>query len=101
MTNAETFLNIFSGAQNKYGKCYKYIKETGEKLTIEETGLIPIELHLNGEKLLGRSPVNEKTKEVNWLAIDIDKKINPQTFCSKIWKELGWKYFCFQTPNRN
>ena len=48
MTNAETFLNIFSGAQNKYGKCYKYIKETGEKLTIEETGLIPIELHLNG-----------------------------------------------------
>ena len=92
MTNAETFLNIFSGAQNKYGKCYKYIKETGEKLTIEETGLIPIELHLNGEKLLGRSPVNEKTKEVNWLAIDIDKKINPQPFCSKIWKELGWQY---------
>ena len=52
-------------------------------------------------QLLGRSPVNEKTKEVNWLAIDIDKKINPQTFCSKIWKELGWQYFCFQTPNRN
>ena len=26
MTNAETFLNIFSGAQNKYGKCYQYIK---------------------------------------------------------------------------
>ena len=23
MTNAETFLNIFSGAQNKYGKCYQ------------------------------------------------------------------------------
>ena len=27
MTNAEP-LNIFSGAQNKYGKCYQYIKET-------------------------------------------------------------------------
>ena len=37
MTNAETFLNIFSGAQNKYGICYQYIKETGENLTIEET----------------------------------------------------------------
>ena len=31
-----SFLNIFSVAQNKYGKCYKYIKETGEKLTIED-----------------------------------------------------------------
>ena len=25
-------LNIFSGAQNKYGKYYQYNKETGEKL---------------------------------------------------------------------
>ena len=30
MTNAETFLNIFSGAQNKYGKCYNTSKRLRE-----------------------------------------------------------------------
>ena len=68
MTNAETFLNIFSGAKKKYGYCYDFNPETEEKLTVEKDGLIPIQDHLDGKKLCGRSPVDEKTKEVNWTA---------------------------------
>ena len=52
MTNAETFLNIFSGAQNKYGKCYQYIKETGEKLTRKR--LVNNRTTFKWKELLGR-----------------------------------------------
>ena len=64
MNNAETFLKIFSGATTKHGYCYKHDPVTEEKLTIENPGLVPIEDHLNGNKLCGRSPVIEETNEV-------------------------------------
>lgn len=100
MNNAETFLKIFSGATTKHGYCYKHDPVTEEKLTIENPGLVPIEDHLNGNKLCGRSPVNEETNEVEWIGIDIDKRIKPKDFCPNIFKNLGWQYFCFQTPNK-
>ena len=56
MTNAETFLQIFNGAKNKYGICYNFIKETGEKLSKETPDPLTAELienHLNGKTLLG------------------------------------------------
>ncbi len=100
MNNAETFLKIFNGATTKYGYCYQHNPVTEEKLTTENTGMIPIEDHLNGKKLCGRSPLIEETNEVEWIGIDIDKKIKPSVFCPTIWKLLGWQYFCFQTPNK-
>ena len=100
MTNAETFLNIFNGAKNKYGYCYDFNPETEEKLTVEKDGLIPIQDHLDGKKLCGRSPVDEKTKEVSWIGIDIDIRIKPAEFASKIWRDLGWQYDCIMTPNK-
>ncbi len=103
MTNAETFLQIFNGAKNKYGICYNFIKETGEKLSKETPDPLTAELienHLNGKTLLGRSPVDEATKMCEWLAIDIDKRINPKEFSSKIWSKLGWQFDCIMTPNK-
>ena len=100
MNNAETFLKIFNGATTKYGYCYQHNPVTEEKLTTEKTGMIPIEDHLNGKKLCGRSPLIEETNEVEWIGIDIDKKIKPSVFCPTIWKLLGWMYFPFQTPNK-
>ena len=100
MNNAETFLKIFNGATTKYGYCYQHNPVTEEKLTTENTGMIPIEDHLNGKKLCGRSPLIEETNEVEWIGIDIDKKIKPSVFCPTIWKLLGWMYFPFQTPNK-
>jgi len=100
MTNAETFLNIFNGAKTRYGYCYQHNPVTEEKLTTEPKGLIPIQDHLDGKKLCGRSPVNEETNEVEWIGIDIDKRIKPKDFCPNIFKNLGWQYFCFQTPNK-
>jgi len=100
MNNAETFLKIFNGATTKYGYCYQHNPVTEEKLTTENTGMIPIEDHLNGKKLCGRSPLIEDTNEVEWIGIDIDKKIKPSVFCPTIWKLLGWMYFPFQTPNK-
>jgi hypothetical protein len=100
MTNAETFLNIFNGAKTRYGYCYQHNPVTEEKLTTVPHGLIPIQDHLDGKKLCGRSPVDEETKEVSWIGIDIDKRIKPKDFCPNIFRNLGWQYFCFQTPNK-
>ena len=97
------FSNIFNGAETRYGKLTHWDEKTGEKSMYEEknNGAIPVQAHLNIEKqYLGRSPVNEKTLMCEWLGIDIDIKLNPKGFCSKVWSELGTQYFPFMTLNK-
>ena len=97
------FSNIFNGAETRYGKLTHWDEKTGEKSMYEEknNGAIPVQDHLNIEKqYLGRSPVNEKTLMCEWLGIDIDIKLNPKGFCSKVWSELGTQYFPFMTLNK-
>ena len=96
----QTFSNIFNGAENRYGKLTHWVEKTGEKMMYEEKEPIPIEEHLNKQTYLGRSPVNEKTLMCEWLGIDIDIKLNPKGFCSKVWSELGTQYFPFMTLNK-
>ncbi len=96
----QTFSNIFNGAENRYGKLTYWNEQTGEKNCLEEKTPIPVEDHLNKKEYLGRSPVNESTQMCEWLGIDIDIKLNPKGFCSKVWSELGTQYFPFMTLNK-
>ena len=89
----QTFLSIFNGAEKRYGRLTYWNEQTGEKNCLEEKTPIPVEDHLNKKEYLGRSPVNESTQMCEWLGIDIDIKLNPKGFCSKVWSELGTQYF--------
>ena len=68
----QTFSNIFSGAMNRYGKLTYVDEVTGRKSCTEPKQPIPMEQHLLQQEYLGRSPVNEDTKEASWYGIDVD-----------------------------
>ena len=100
--HTQTFSEIFNGAKARYGIC-DHIDNTGHKSTTElkeRTDLNEVlSDHLNSKILIGRSPVDESTHEVDWIAIDIDIPLNADEFCSKIWRDLGTQYFPFKTVN--
>ena len=98
----QNFSKIFSGAKSRYGKLTYWDETTGEKDCKEFKTPIPIEDHLNGDahkNYLGRSPVDEKTFMCGWLGVDVDIRLKPEEFCSKIFELVGTQYFCFMTLN--
>tara|TARA_R110002051_G_scaffold73732_1_gene134054 strand:+ start:678 stop:1694 length:1017 start_codon:yes stop_codon:yes gene_type:complete len=98
---SEAFNKIFNGATTRYGKLTYHDPQTGAKDCTEvKNQIIPMALHLEGKNYLGRSPVNEETKMVEWLGCDIDLYLKAEDICKNIFEKIGTKYFCFMTLNK-
>ena len=82
---ANSIWKIFEGDDTRRGVIKYWNKETGKKDARQEKRPIDFLSHLRGETIQGLSPVNLKHNAVRWICLDIDEKIDPKIFCSKLW----------------
>lgn len=85
---------IFEG-NNQVCGIFKGRYPDGKKIAYEQKSPINFETHLKGKEIQGISPVRDN--KAKWLCVDVDIKIEPKEICSKIFRKIGCKYFCFKT----
>ena len=89
----------FDGAKKHRGIVWD-ITADGKKSVSQQKECFDWEKHFTGEKIQGRSPVDEEKGKARWLCLDVDKRIEPKEFCGQVFSILGSEYFCFRTSDK-